>query len=263
MVGNSIINLAVAMEYTTRFPEDLYPAENRSKYNHRVKAGYEKAKSLSIAIVGLAYNCEVYAAINLARVKTLGSMFKNHSIMVIENNSQDKTSDVLHGYCKSMSIRRPRFGQLDQLRFHYMAHMRNEYMRWLKTECPDYVLVLDFDVAGGFSYDGIMHSLSYEKQAIGSNGLIYVPERKFYDYISLIYTDKRKGDGDTRYDRGEDLVRVESVFGGACLYKYSSLSELLYSGYYDGCEHTSINRNLECFLNPSQIVLYSENPYTE
>ena len=249
--------------YKDRFPEDLYQPIDRSRFNHDVQRGYDIASDNTIAVVGLAYNCEDVILRNISRAMELGSFFKESRVFIVENGSTDNTSSLVSGFGKSLSMTRPKFDPIDSVRFHYMAKIRNEYMAWLKKVCPDYVLVYDFDIKGGFSYDGIMHSLAQRKQAVGSNGLIYTPERKFYDYISLIYSDKRKGNGDVHYQRGEPLLRVESVFGGACLYKYSYISELHYSGRFDGCEHTSVNNRLECFLNPSQIVLYSDNYYTE
>lgn len=251
------------MQFKTRFPEDLYPPRKRHEYNRRVCAGYEYARHMNLAIVGLAYNCETEVTLNIARMKQLGSYFKSYDLRIFESNSTDGTSEAISSYGVSKVCSRPKFEPLSPVRFHYMAFLRNDYMKYLETVCPDYVLVYDFDIFGGFSYDGVMHSLSYRKDAIGSNGLIYTPERKFYDYISLIFQDKRKGDADVRYDRGDELVKVESVFGGMCLYKYSSIAGLRYSGHYAGCEHTSINSKVDCYLNPSQIVLYSKNPYTE
>ncbi len=250
------------MWFRSRFPEDLYPAINVGNYNHNVELGYHKAKSKTIAIVGLAHNCAGVIEQNIDRCITLIDFFGDGNIHIVENGSTDSTSELMCDYGVSISRKKPKFEPLDQLRFHYMAHLRNEYMNWLKKVCPDYVLVYDFDIEGGFSYDGIMHSISQKKNCVGSNGLVYTPDRKFYDYISLIYSDKRKGNGDVRYDRGENLVPVTSVFGGACLYEYAPMSELRYDGASEGCEHTSINKKLDCYLNPSQIVLYGKNFYT-
>lgn len=250
------------MLFTNRFPEDLYQAADHAKYNSDVINGYRTATNKSIAIVGLAHNCEKVIENNIRRCISLGEFFGDFSIFIVENGSTDSTASKMKDFGVSLSLKKPRFQPIDSLRFQYMARLRNEYMYKLKKICPDYVLVYDFDIQGGFSYDGVMHSLSQKKEAIGSNGLIYTPNRKFYDYISLIFPDKRKGDENVWYDRGERLVDVHSVFGGACLYEYAPLSELKYYGSDDGCEHTSINKCLDCYLNPSQIVLYSQNPYT-
>jgi hypothetical protein len=253
------------MWFTNRFPEDLYRAVDSSKYNADVMNGYRIAREKTIAIVGLAHNCEKAIEHNIHRAITLGEFFDDSSIYIVENGSTDSTTSKLSSWgikYKCVSTKRPTFNPVDPLRFQYMAYLRNEYMNYLKKICPDYVLVYDFDIQGGFSYDGVMHSLSQKKEAIGSNGLIYTPNRKFYDYISLIFPDKRKGDENVWYNRGERLVDVHSIFGGACLYEYAPMSELRYHGNDDGCEHTSINKYLDCYLNPSQIVLYSQNHYT-
>ena len=164
--------------YKDRFPEDLYQPIDRRRFNHDVQRGYDIASDNTIAIVGLAYNCEDVILRNMSRAMELGSFFKESRVFVVENGSTDSTSSLMSSFGKSLSLTRPKFNPIDSVRFHYMAKIRNEYMVWLKKVCPDYVLVYDFDIKGGFSYDGIMQSLCQRKQAVGSNGLIYTPERK-------------------------------------------------------------------------------------
>ena len=61
------------------------------------------------------------------------------------------------------------------------------------------------------------------------------------------------------FNRGDDLVEVKSCFGGLALYKTSALS-----GRYtdEDCDHVTLHKSLPCmYLNPSQIVLYTEHYY--
>lgn len=254
------------MHINNRFPEDLYPpVKDISKYYATTQRGYDMAGSLTLQIVGLAYNCGRVIARNIARCVELGSFFKDYSIHIVESNSTDNTAEQITGpgvRSTILSGYRPLFDPVDPTRFQYMSDLRNRYLDDLKVS--DYVLVYDFDIEGGFSYDGIMHSVACGHQVTAANGITYTPERKFYDYLALVPKGKQEGSSEYAnliFDRGSDPIPVRSAFGGASLSKYNSIVDKRYDGHR-GCEHNSI-----CFgcsdivLNPNFLVLYGVNQY--
>jgi len=136
----------------------------------------------------------------------------------------------------------------------------------------DLLVVYDFDIEGGFSYDGVMSSVAHQKGGVCSNGLLYqdMPTgeilRQHYDYITLRFNDiheewKYKY-AKLSYTRGDKLQRLVSGFGGLGIYKRESIQNSRYDAAY-GCEHVAFSQGIDMYLNPDQIVLYNETNYTK
>lgn len=267
------------MLYRTRFPEDLFPPkrEKVSSYNKSVEYGYSITRDYDLQIIGLAYNCESHIGINVERCQSLSKMFQSCNISILENASTDKTRAVLkekgdiHDNLNVLidSRSRPDFGPLDKERFEYMSSLRNDVLDSVRHNDFHFLMVYDFDIRGGFSYDGIMHSLSYMfhglYDGVLSNGIIYEDGsgmRRMYDSLTYRKEDplvKDENAGKLKFQRGEELVRVNSAFGGLGLYNRRCLRNR-YNANYD-CEHIGFNQGLNCYINPNQIVLYNESDY--
>ena len=155
-----------------------------------------------------------------------------------------------------------------------MARYRERCQTLVLEHCGDFdaTIVLDLDVAGGWSEDGVANSFGQrEWDFIGTNGLIFRRERleinslRQYDMWAL------RMDADLTpiptaharrhvYYRGEPLVPVTSCFGGLGIYRMEAFRQ----GHYGAadCEHVIFHRHLieggfrRLFLNPSQILVY-------
>jgi len=129
------------------------------------------------------------------------------------------------------------------------------------------------DLEGGWSYDGIAHSFAHDDwDFVGSNGLWLrannaSESRIHHDsfaFRAVGAAGAARGDdvNGLRFERGEPLVPVWSCFGGLGLYRMQGYKAATYGG--EDCEHVTFHQALRergynrLFLNPSQIVLYSQ-----
>jgi hypothetical protein len=140
----------------------------------------------------------------------------------------------------------------------------------------DYVGVVDTDVIGGWSPDGVASTFGHDEwDFVGSNGIIY--KRKGWNANATVQYDAwayrqdaaftpltTKYVNHMQYKRGENMVPVTSCFGGLGFYKMDAYL----AGTYEGgdIEHVSLHRSMrergfdKTFLNPSQIVVYGRKP---
>lgn len=269
------------MIYRARFPEDFWQAENKSEYNKTVEAGYEILAGLSLKVVGLARNIERPLKENMLRLRQLKEYCKDLSWCIYTNDNTDDTLQVLKcnedfGAVISGELKKIKHDSVECLyRYKDMAWYRNQYLNHINRTDADYILVMDFDIEG-FSYDGVAHSIySIVKKnidCVGSNGLLYRErddrqERLYYDTLAFRRENRKPGKphpGEEinliNYNRGQDLLKVQSCFGGLSIYSREILN---YRYLADDCDHVTINRYLDnVYMNPSMIVLYSKNYYT-
>jgi len=163
-----------------------------------------------------------------------------------------------------------------------MAYYRNKYLDYVKNYLDyEYLIVLDTDIKGGYSWDGVANTFSWFEEldavAIGSNSLIYEnresgPLRLYYDCLAYRRLNQPKGLAHNSseinllcYNRGENPIRLNSCFGGLCVYKLKDFKMDFSYKEYD-CDHVTLHdqmneSGLNVFMNPSQIVLYSSSPY--
>jgi hypothetical protein len=138
----------------------------------------------------------------------------------------------------------------------------------------DFAVVLDTDLPGGWSYDGIAHTFGQDDwDFVGSYGVQRCLGRGLAPYLHFDLwafhpargTAARKLIDHSKLSlrRGEPFLPVESCFGGLGIYRMSCMHAAEYGG--SDCEHVVFHDRLRqagfdrLFLNPSQIVLYS--PY--
>lgn len=173
-------------------------------------------------------------------------------------------------------------------RFSKMAAMRNQYLNYVKSNYAhfDYMMVYDIDINGPMNDDGMMipFASAYQWDAICANGIAPIPGLcgmfySHYDTLALVELNepynqtkhlsmfgmaptylKTCVNTDLNFDR--PLYPVKSAFGGATIYKMSSiLSPKIQYGTEYGCEHTYFHKNMadhgfgRIFINPAGIIL--------
>tara|TARA_Y100000356_G_scaffold132801_1_gene138774 strand:- start:57 stop:965 length:909 start_codon:yes stop_codon:yes gene_type:complete len=291
----------------SRFPEELFAAENSNDYLRRVAQGASIASSKNVIITGLCRNIMPVLKHTVARLRKTGELFNDYRILIYENDSSDGTSEALRKYFqkdnKTTVVQEitgaPMFGKTRELnRPKYLAGLRNisfEGVRLLNKFFPaDYIIVVDLDLEGGWSYDGIRHSFSYDDwSGITANGLEYVDATyvgtdgtAFSEYKPLFYDTWAWRDIDSKmedvpesgvvnefaFSRGENLIEVNSNFNGLGIYKYE---EAVYCKF-DAISTDSgqvVNewayfhnemkkRGSRIFMNPSMIALYTPTIYS-
>lgn len=282
--------------YLAEFPESLYPPESSlaKDYAEKILLGTSRASLSSVAILGLARNCGNILPYTISRINKLAQFFKFAKVFILENDSEDNTKDLLRQWearninIYSTNFDWPKLGNgRDLFRATKMAYLRNTLRNWFlqSKTFVDYIILLDMDLVGGWSYEGILNSIGHDNwDVIGSNSVIYHHTesglvRLFYD--TWAYRDI--GDSSAKpdykmnllyFNRGQPLYRVWSCFGGLAIYQsrpftypniqYSAMS--LHNNIE--CEHVSFHTALRLagfkniFINPSQITLYSKTQYT-
>ena len=269
------------------FPEDIFPcsAATRDSFRAQVDRGQQIMSELSVVFCGLCRDARVYLPRTAARIERLGEMFRNYRVVLYENDSVDATREFLFDWrslnsrveviSETLGLRKfPQSRSLE--RAAWMAKIRNLCRERAIRQYADfdYVIVLDLDVPGGFSYDGIAHTFSTRDwDFVGSYSLMQHlgrdsdgPPFQHFDiwaFRPAHGTAARKLVDHTRLtlERGDPLLRVESCFGGLGVYRMACMQAAEYGG--GDCEHVVLHSRLRSlgfdrlFMNPNQIVMYS------
>jgi len=171
-----------------------------------------------------------------------------------------------------------------------LSDCRNKYLKDIKQNWlsrVDYVIVIDPDITGGWSYDGIAHSFCKpDWDFVGSNSILYqqlevedeiLYRRLYFDswaYRELSHLEPHKMAtiNQLEFHRGRSLIKLRSCFGGVGIYRSECLRDVEYgatqhdSGLVD-CDHPFLHNQMldkgfdKIYLNPSQITLYSPTDY--
>lgn len=252
-----------------RFPEDLYPMG--PQFIKECIEGYSLMKKYTFSLYGLARNCSTQMKYNRLRLLRLRQLTRLSPCHVITNGNEDDTLSQITSPLEATVLPDAKFhgSVISHERYSDMARYRNVGLEKCKAANTDFIVVMDFDTHG-FSYDGFANSVYHlihnsDIDFVGSNGLVYQDDvRLTYDALAFRRLGATKPHDITeinlsRYDRNDPMFRVQSCFGGLGIYRTSSLYNLKYQD--DDCDHVTINRHLNCYLNPGMIVLYSKNPY--
>lgn len=277
--------------YISQFPEAqfLVPQKYKEEYNKRVIYGHNLASKANVLICGIARNVSRTLPYTMARIEALGKLFKNYHVFIYENDSTDNTSEILSDWSKnshidftSEKLGAPTFHDLKGLtRRRCMAHARNQYLdyarQYANSTLIHYLIIVDMDLQGGWSYHGVLNSLGHPGwDIVGSNSLYYLSEenqivRLFYDTWAFRSLGTKEEIEDSianlfRFNRGEPLIQVNSCFGGLAIYKPYFLFEGVNYTEED-CDHPTLhnqlcNKGYKIYLNPSQITLFNKTEYT-
>ena len=276
--------------YIANFPEALYPVRDGARqYGETVIEGRARANGSSAVFCSLARDVAGNLPYFMARVEKLADSFDDFHIVIFENDSQDDTLSLLKQWSNHRSqvhiisegLDHPRLSDMSSERTKNMAYYRNKYLTYIREngiiDEVDYVFVADSDLLGGWSYEGIFHSLGWPEvwSVMASNGILYREiggklQRIFYDWWALrrLGSEKPGKAVDVNlsiYNRGEPPFQVNSAFGGLAIYKAASLRNDLQ--YLDSdCDHPTLHHQMrkrghKIYLNPNQITLYSPTVY--
>lgn len=273
----------------SKFPESLFPCKtNPQDYYNRVAYGYDLMCNSTAIITGLARDLGPLREYTKARITALGQMFRNYSVILYENDSTDGTTEFLREWYEcdhhfrlliSEQLKKARHAQtMEYERTVDMAYYRNRYLSEILENNwgADYLIVVDTDIEGGWSYEGIANSFSYQFDVMASNSLIYKKQangthrRLFFDAwafrkLNHDHPHEQPEINVLRYHRGESPIKVFSAFGGLAIYNMSQLKK--YYRYQSGdCDHPTLHKQMRkdgchIMLNPSQITLYNNTDY--
>lgn len=267
------------------FQEDRFPcrAELRHEYQRTIDTGHTRMAQRRVVICGLCRNVRQLLPQLAARIERLGAMFGDYQVVLYENDSIDATHEFLRDWQHlnhRVHFLSERLGTThypsirSAERVTYLAEYRNRYRRYVLDQFADFdhVIVVDTDLAGGWSNDGIANTFGHDDwDFVGSWGLLQIhsersSEWQHYDAWAFRAVGHPHEHSNIEVnsmvlERGEPLLPVLSCFGGLGVYRMAAFKSAAYGG--PDCEHVILHQRMrQCgfvasFLNPSQIVAYS------
>lgn len=265
-----------------------------SLYEEQCKKGYEFLKDKSVIFVGLARDLESCIDHNVQQIFNLSHTFNKLDICIVENDSNDKTVNRFeiiknkypdNFFYISNKYNWPKFGSVKDLqRTINLSQLRNQYLDYIFSSDHkyDYIIVTDWDFIN-FNIEGLTNSFGWmsEKSIDAMCGIslryqhIFDPNNKHYwNYDSWAFRwnwwhdlSREASNRDPMLwfnlwlpPVGSPPIKINSGFGGMCIYKSDLLSSVRYEGY--DCEHVCLNKNLHnkylnfnLCVNPSQLML--------
>lgn len=216
----------------------------------------------TIVICSIVRNAEKGLKRNIPVVNKLCRQFKDYRIVVFENDSDDRTKEILaewqskdpsniHIFMENLGIRTiPKPSEVSCNPFfslkrnEKMSAFRNKYLNYIEENNwnPDYLMVVDLDVSRVI-YDGIITSFNTKEvwDAITAFGYSTSPSlrRRYHDVYILVekgeelvpqteYSIKEKANRFAKYYKTPNLIPVYSAFGGLAIYKYEKIKGLRY-----------------------------------
>lgn len=258
----------------------------------------------SIVVCSIVRDAARQVVGNIPAIEWICAHFSWYRVVVYENDSKDDTPRVLeewkaanpsvHVISEHLGIRtlptrkevvsNPFFSLW---RIEKMAMYRNRYLDYVESQGwnPDYVMVVDLDVAG-IDREGVMTSFTekYDWDAVTAFGYSLSPRLaiRYHDTYALVECGKeneRKTEEEITSlsytfaplkDR-QEWVRVYSAFGGLAIYKYPTLKGARYVAEVNGdprvesrSEHFGLYRRMNLrgeirvFVNPRMRVRYQK-----
>lgn len=267
------------------FAEGEFPvtAWRAADYLRACSRGYARMRQQRVVIAGLCRDIEHILPATILRVERLAGLFADSRVVVYENDSRDGTAALLRHWAvrdrRVVALTEHRHDPVNPVqrcasRAARMASYRDRCQREILARHRhfDVVIVLDMDLVGGWSEDGVANTFGHDAwDVMGSNGLIYrrsgfaVNEVRQYDTWAYRDDDSLQPLTSAQVaplvpERGEPPIRVGSCFGGLGVYRMDAFAAGTYAG--GDCEHVTFHRSLRdrgfgrIFLNPSQITVY-------
>lgn len=274
-------------EATVDFPEGHFPPrrERAAAYAQCVRDGYQNMRKLRPVICGLARDIQDILPINITRIERLGKLFGDYRVVVYENDSRDDTPQILEAWSQVnpkvdvlFESRRDPVNPATRCleRVGRMAYYRNQYRRHVQQHYADFshAIVIDLDLFGGWSLDGVAHTFGQpDWDFVGAYGIIYrrvlhrfnVPfqyDAWAYRHLGRWETLRTKEVNHLHWQRGDDMVPVNSCFGGFGIYAMNAFLSADYGHRGDDIEHVVFHRGIRAqgydrmFINPNLLALY-------
>lgn len=252
-------------------PVDYFSAA----YDTMAQRGRAWLANQNVAIVGLARNCGDSLHENLKRVLPFCGMAKSWRLHIEANDCTDNTLQVLADFSREHARMTFHYRDLGHAQFgsefagrrtEAMAMHRTVCQQWVRSlEVPaDLVVVIDWDLWGGWNPDGLLNGLGWLDATPEAFGMASVslfqhdmgpgPDWYHYDLWALRGVGQRDCYWDTFTGRhggfgyawmppvGSPPALVASAFGGLAVYRAAAYL----AGTYDGtdCEHVPFHRSI-------------------
>ncbi len=255
----------------------------------------------NLVICALAKNVEKHLSKSLNNIMKIVNRFEDYRIIIVENDSTDNTRGILEKWSKQNDkIKLITFNNLYnssiKWREQVIAFCRNVCIREVKKlgEFDDfstipYTLMVDIDevlTSDKLTFEGVYSNIQHMNQNEKIGALCAIVDGPYYDIYALrneecsynCWEKVRFDRGDLSYDeavekfvdshrkdysKDENLIPVDSAFGGAAIYRNSIWTQCCYKGLDEKesfiCEHVSVcnqlkEKGFEIYLNPKFII---------
>lgn len=248
---------------------------------------YNKMKKYNVIFGGTVRDSEKYIKQNLEHIEKCGKLFNSFKVVIYENDSSDKTRELLNNNKKDNYIYIFEDNVQNSRRTVRLANGRNkildEIRKLNKDNKYEYMIILDLDdvnISGKF-VDTIHTCFLYDdwdvltgNQSDKYYDLWALRMKNYMDYncIRAMYANMSKGlpgfnthivKKMKKFDTGQ-LLEINSGFGGIAIYKLNSIPDKCkYIGFYEEgelknteknaekCEHVPFN---ECIKNSNKKI---------
>jgi len=159
-------------------PVDIEWAE---LFSEVAEEGQQAASRMHITICGMARNIGGILPLTLMRLRALGLRFADFNVVIVENDSEDDTKEVLLDAAensggklvvKCQDFGWPHLHGFESDRVERYAMLRNQYREIIATDFKhtDMVLAVDLDCWGGWSLPGLINGYRLD-EAIQASSL--------------------------------------------------------------------------------------------
>lgn len=213
----------VHISYYKKITTNLNPSKSiqfikndLKKYKNEVEEGKKKAINSKIVIAGLLQNGANQIPELKERCNQITTHFKDHRIVILENNSIDSSRNDLLEWARyndrlKILCQDPFITNSDECniigstgvkdtspmpnRIRKMASLRNIYMDHINHYYKDfdYLCVMDMDLEGELFIDGFFHGLGLinpKIDGVACNGMIKTEDGSFYYYDSFAHVEE-------------------------------------------------------------------------
>ena len=238
-----------------------------SYFDELYNKGRLRTNSLRVLIFGMVRDCSKTLQHNISAIEAIGSHFADYRIIVLENNSKDRTKEVLQewqqqnnkvtAYLNDFDEEKYKLIPADENYFKYFQINKlqkyydyRNYLKQIVDEVDfesDYSLLIDMDVAR-IDVKGVITSFGsdIDWDAVTANGYSYSPtlKRRYHDTFALCeygMEDKKQTlrmikDYQSVFSymrKGMPFIRVYSAFGGIAIYKTEAIKGLRYEPFFN------------------------------
>jgi hypothetical protein len=287
---------AITANFLDEMHSEKISGEFQKQYYSIIDAGRKLAQDSTVAIVSISRNSaeSVGSCLNFLS-DNIEPLFKKVYFYTFENDSEDNTVEVLKQWASerdNAKIESETRGtpylplSTSKVRTENMAYARNKCQDYVKSlqDKVDYVIVIDTDFMD-FSINGFINSmgwLAYNNNLDAVAGFSFLYKRMQFtegylsknimltNYDSWAYRINHwsdvQGQGMMYWFQwwlpipGSPPIKVNSAFGGCCIYK----ADKYLSGRYNGsdCEHVALHGDIlvnnesqfNLFANPSMVM---------
>lgn len=226
---------------------------NNKYFTKLYQRGRETAKGKKVVFCGMVRDCGKEVRHIIPTIEKLGNCFADYQVVIFENNSKDKTKEILLTWQDKNNKVKAICNDFDESSYndipkedcYYLPNSRrriqkyvdyrNLYMEYLDKEDikADYVIIVDFDVAK-IDIPGVLTSFGsiLEWDVITANGFSLSPKlkRRYHDTYALCEYGHENipqtipeiiayRDIFAPLRKGMPFIRVYSAYGGLAIYK--------------------------------------------